>query len=437
MGDAVEAPLFIDCTGDAWLGFWAGADWRYGREGRDEFGEDWPKWGELWSPVRPDGRVMGASLLWSSRQADQPASFPEVPWAAPVAQGHAALSGEWYWEYSADDRHAIDDAEAIRDHLLRAIYGSFANAKRQPGHERQVLAWVGYLSGKRESRRLMGDYVYGMKDAVAQTYFPDTVVQETRAIDVHFQRALAKDAKGAPDFLSEAIFRPVGRYYIPFRCLYSRNVPNLMMAGRCFSSTHIGLGGPRVMNTCGQMGVATGYAAALCRKHDTTPRQVGQDHLAELRALIGETGPEKTPSGLPRTTLGEHRIAEFPAALAGLTRITVARGPMDKPAPAFAFRVNAPVTVYLAVHDRGGFRPGTEWQPAGLTLAWGSGHHDTVYTRDWPAGRIEVPGHEGRDGNNYGLPHLVFLKPIGGNPAGLEVSELPADLDASLTPAAP
>jgi len=292
---AVAAPCFIDCTGDGWIGFWAGAEFRYGRESRSEFGEDWPKWGELWSPEKPDGRVMGASLLWYSRQAERPTGFPDVPWATAVARHHAATKGEWFWEYSDATRHAIDDAEAIRDHLLRGIYGAFANAKRQPGHERDELDWVGYLSGKRESRRLVGDYVYSMQDAVSQTYFADTVVQETRALDVHFQKALGKPAAGLPDFLSEAIFRPVGRYYIPFRCLYSRNIDNLLMAGRCFSATHVGLGGPRVMNTCGQMGLATGYAAALCRKHGATPRQVGREHIGELRALIGETGPQVAP----------------------------------------------------------------------------------------------------------------------------------------------
>ncbi|MCH5378019.1 MAG: FAD-dependent oxidoreductase, partial [Planctomycetes bacterium] len=80
-----------------------------------------------------------------------------------------------------------------------------------------------------------------------------------------------------------------GLYYIPFRSLYSRNLGNLMMAGRCFSCSHIGLCGPRVMKTCGQMGIATGYAAALCKKHDATPRAVGQQHIDELRKLIGYT----------------------------------------------------------------------------------------------------------------------------------------------------
>ena len=278
------APVFIDCTGDGWVGFWAGAQYRYGRESRDEFGEQWGQHDDLWSPEQPDNRVMGSSLLWYSHDGDKPANFPEVPWAMPVAGSMAALKGEWFWEYSDNDRHQIDDAEAIRDHILRAIFGSFANAKKAPANKNRQLEWVGFVLGKRESRRLMGDYVYKMQDMVESRTFPDTVVEETREIDVHYQRIL-KDSEH--DFLSEALFRKTEKYYIPFRCLYSKNITNLMMAGRCFSCSHVGLGGPRVMNTTGQMGIATGYAAALCKNHKTTPRGVYQKHIAELRSLIG------------------------------------------------------------------------------------------------------------------------------------------------------
>lgn len=60
-----------------------------------------------------------------------------------------------------------------------------------------------------------------------------------------------------------------------------------MMAGRCLSCSHIGLCGPRVMNTCGQMGTATGYAAALCKKYGAEPKEVGAVHISELQGLIG------------------------------------------------------------------------------------------------------------------------------------------------------
>ncbi|AQQ71889.1 tricarballylate dehydrogenase [Limihaloglobus sulfuriphilus] len=278
------APVFIDCTGDGWIGYWAGADYRYGRESRDEFDEGWQKHGELWSPETADNRVMGASLLWYSRDADKPSQFPQVSWAMETARDHAALEGGWEWEYSSNDMHQVDDAEAIRDHMLCAIYGSFANAKKLPENANMELAWVGYILGKRESRRLMGDYIYTMSDMIEGREFTDTVAEETRSVDVHYQNHLTGSKY---DFLSTALYKKPPKYYLPFRSLYSRNIKNLMMAGRCFSCSHIGLGGPRVMHTTGQMGVAVGYAASLCKKYHTTPRGVYLDHIGELRELIG------------------------------------------------------------------------------------------------------------------------------------------------------
>ena len=280
-----KAPVFIDCTGDGWLGFWAGAEFRYGREAASEFGEAWGKHGDLWSPKEADNRVMGTSVLWNSKKGSAPSTFPAVPWAMPVAGKHQAVKGEWYWEYSDDDLNQIDDAEQIRDHVLRAIYGSFYNAKKHPKNALDELKWVAYVGGRRESRRLIGDYIYSMQDAAQRKAFPDTVVREKREIDTHYQRKL----KGSPEtFLSKALFyKTHGLYSIPFRCFYSKDISNPMMAGRCFSCTHIGLAGPRVMNTCGQMGIATGYAAVLCKKHKATPREVGHTHIKELRTLIG------------------------------------------------------------------------------------------------------------------------------------------------------
>jgi hypothetical protein len=281
------APVFIDCTGDGWLGHWAGAEWRYGREARNEFDEGWDKHGDLWSPKEPDNKVMGTSVLWNSEISDAPSTFPEVPWAMPVAGNHVATKGEWYWEYSDNDLNQIDDAEQIRDHVLRAIFGSFYNAKKHPKNSLVTLKWVAYVGGRRESRRIIGDYVYSMKDAAEKRIFEDAVVEETREIDAHYQR---KETGAPEDFLSKALFyKTHGTYYIPFRSLYSKDIDNLMIAGRCFSCTHIGLSGPRVMNTCAQMGVATGYAAAVCKKHKATPREVGKTHIKELRALIGYT----------------------------------------------------------------------------------------------------------------------------------------------------
>jgi len=285
-GDQIrfEAPYFIDCTGDGWIGYWAGAEYMYGREKASEYGESWEEFGELWSPEEPDNKVMGASVLWRTHLSDSVHEFPEVSWATEVAGNYATREGTWNWELISDEWHQVNNAEQIRDHMLKAIYGTFYNEKKKPGAESLKLEWVSYLVGKRESRRLLGDYLYTFDDMKLSRIFPDAVVIEEREVDVHYrQEELDPDR---PDFLSEAMFYPVDRYYIPYRALYSKNIGNLFMAGRCFSCTHVGLGGPRVMRTTGQMGAAVGYAASLCLQHQCSPRDIYEVHLDNYMQLI-------------------------------------------------------------------------------------------------------------------------------------------------------
>jgi len=276
-----KATLFVDCTGDGWIGYWAGAEYMYGRESHTKFNEKWEKHGELWSPEKSDNKVMGSSVLWLTEKSEKPVDFPEIPWASEVAGDYAATHGTWNWEYSNNDLHQIHDSERIRDHMFKAIYGSFYNAKKNPDNKNLELTWMSYLVGKRESRRLVGDYIYTFNDAKDMKEFDDYVIKETRAVDVHYQQKL-KNVK-RPDFLSEALYWKVDHYYIPYRTLYSKNIENLFMAGRCFSCSHIGLGGPRVMHTTGQMGVVVGFAASLCKKHDANPREIYKHHIKELR----------------------------------------------------------------------------------------------------------------------------------------------------------
>lgn len=420
-----RAPAFVDSTGDGWIGYWAGADYRMGRESRDEFGEEWDEHGDLWSPEKPDNRMMGISLLWSSEKVGEPTPFPEVPWALAVANGKADVKGEWFWEYSRNDLDMIEDAEAIRDHLLRGIYGSFANAVRKERFASHQLQFVGYVCGKRESRRLMGDYIYTMHDMVEGRKFPDAVVTEVREIDVHFQRQY-KDPTYPQDFLSTAIFRKTPRYYIPYRALYSKNIDNLLMAGRCFSCSHIGLGGPRVMNTCGQMGVAVGYAASLMKKHGTTPRGVYEKHLDELVALVkpdptiderleestshGQFAEVVPPGASLHRVLGRFPLEAVPPALKGAVGVVVQRGAPDKPATGYQFRINAPATVYAAVHQRGGPKMPAGWEQTDMEIRWGVGT-DTIFCRKFDAGDVRIPAHDGTEGKNYGLPHLALVVP--------------------------
>jgi hypothetical protein len=166
----------------------------------------------------------------------------------------------------------------------KGVFGTMDKTKRQQKADSLQLKWVSYLVGKRESRRLVGDYIYTFNDARYNTIFADSVVFEKRAVDVHYQVNLLDADK--PSFLSEAMFYKAEPYIIPYRSLYSINIQNLFMAGRNFSCSHVGLGGPRVMRTTGQMGAAVGLAASLCKKYKLTPRAIYQLHLKEYLDLI-------------------------------------------------------------------------------------------------------------------------------------------------------
>ena len=273
-----RAPLFCDATGDGWLGYYAGADWRMGREARAEYDESF-------APERPDGHTLGASLMWTSASANTDIPF-SAPWAEPHAQGVSATCGEWNWEYGIR-RDMIQEGETIRDRLLLAIYGAFSLAKKDPVNGRLVLDNVPFLLGKRESRRLLGDWVYSEKDVTEKRLFEDSIASGSWSVDLHYD-----DFKPGVDFLTTCRQPHYGRYWIPYRSIYSRNVTNMFMAGRCFSCTHVGLGGPRVINTLSQLGCAAGEAAALCKELGCSPRDIwAKGKVRELQRRLGGDFP--------------------------------------------------------------------------------------------------------------------------------------------------
>ncbi len=278
------APLFADCTGDGTIGYLAGADHRMGRESRAETGESL-------APEKPDDMTMGMSVQWYTVPTDEPTSFPECPWAVQFDETSCqrVTMGEWDWE-TGMNRNQITEAEQIRDYALRVVYGNWAflknHAKDRAKYAKRRLGWVAYIGGKRESRRLLGDVILQQQDIEQRREFPDACVTTTWTIDLHYPAP--KNTKHFPgrEFRSIAKHRRIKPYPIPYRCLYSRNVANLFMAGRDISVTHVALGTVRVMRTGGMMGEVVGMAATLCKRHDTTPRGVYQDHLDALKALM-------------------------------------------------------------------------------------------------------------------------------------------------------
>ena len=272
-----RAPYFCDATGDGWIGFWAGAECRYGREGRDETGE-------RYAPEKGDRMTLGSSIMWQSAEATYDIPF-SAPWAEPYACGLSRVNGDWNWEFGLK-QDILVAGEEVRDRVLLAIYGAFSNAKKDPANAHLKLVTCPFILGKRETRRIMGDHVFCEQDVTEKRQFDDAVATGSWSIDLHY----TIDEK--VPFLTRCEQPHFGRYWIPYRSLYSKDVSNLFMAGRCFSCTHVGLGSPRVMNTLSQLGCAVGEAAAMCVKGGYSPRELYEKgHARELQRNLGGEFP--------------------------------------------------------------------------------------------------------------------------------------------------
>lgn len=291
-----RASLFADCTGDAAVGYLAGADYRMGREASSEYGEES-------APEIADSLVMGASVQWYAEEYPGPSTFPEFVFGKRFdeASVQRITRGEWTWE-TGMNRNQVDDAELIRDHGLLVVYANWSYLKNRAAdrdvYRNYALEWVAYVAGKRESRRLLGDIVLTQNDIREMKPYDDASVTTSWSIDLHYPDP--ENTKHFPDGEFKAICRqePIELYPIPYRCFYSRNVENLFMAGRNISVTHVALGTVRVMRTTAMMGEVVGMAAAICRRHGILPREVYTERLSELKSLMTEGCGQQ---GLPDT----------------------------------------------------------------------------------------------------------------------------------------
>lgn len=280
-----EGSWFVDCTGDGNLGFAAGADFRMGREAKSETNE--PD-----APEKADMITMGASVQWYAGKADGDAAFPTRPWMLKTINEQNCsphLRGDWWWEAGLG-RDQIAEGEYIRDYGLLVAYSNWAFVKngysKKESFADKELKWVAYNAGRRESRRLLGDFILDQNHLRKKDFQPDGTCATTWTIDLHLPKTARESKFEGEPYQSNSLNEKIWPYPVPYRCLYSRNVPNLFMAGRDISVTHIALGTTRLMRTHGMMGEVVGMAASICKKHNCNPRDVYTTHLDELKELM-------------------------------------------------------------------------------------------------------------------------------------------------------
>ena len=286
----VEADVFIDCSGDSILAELVDAQYMVGRESKDTFGESW-------GLEEADRRTMGMSLMIQAHETDHKCEFipPEWAYKFPTDESmnfkpHDSLNRietNFYWIELGGEVDSIHDTEEVRDELIKIAYGAWEHIKNQGDHgaDNWELDFIGFLPGKRESRRYVGDYILTQQDVESGRRFDDDVAYGGWQIDNHLPGGFFMSGQSGNHLQKKRLTEPYG---IPLRSLYSKNVNNLMFAGRNISASHLAFATTRVMGTCGVLGQAAGTAAALMTRYGMMPRQFATEKIEELQDLLME-----------------------------------------------------------------------------------------------------------------------------------------------------
>lgn len=296
-----RARAYADCTGDATVGALAGAEFRYGREAREEFGEPM-------APVVADDVTNGSTITMRARNIGRPVPYSPPAWVAvyksledigafrKVAHIKRKEYGGYWWLEVGNPYRQIEDNQGVREELLKHVLGVWNYIKNySPDKEiakTYALEWVGSVPGKRESRRLVGDVMLTEHHVHTDARWADAIASAGWIIDLHIKGGiLNKQEPGEPSH-ADAHYRHwihVPPFSVPLRAFYSRNVANLWMAGRNLSASHVAFGAVRVQSVLANHGQAVGTAAAYALKHDLSPRETANpegEHVRRIRQEV-------------------------------------------------------------------------------------------------------------------------------------------------------
>ncbi|WP_409340758.1 FAD-dependent oxidoreductase [Paenibacillus sp. MBLB4367] len=267
---AFEANQFIDCTGDARVAIDAGVPYSSGRE--------------------TDGLTQPMTLMFMMQNTGKPVKsiLPEGCYAyetvSDLPQGRRL-----FWEKNKDgtllvnmsrvkgNGAKIEDINYAETEALKQVF-SIVYYLQKNGFETYALAHIAGQVGVRETNQIQGLYTLTEHDVEGGTRFDDVVAQTNYEIDIH-----SPDGKGTTDE------RHVSGYDIPYRCMVSGTLENLLVAGRAISATHVAMSSMRVQPTCYALGQASGIAASIAMNDSCSVKDVS---IAALHDLLSRQGVE-------------------------------------------------------------------------------------------------------------------------------------------------
>ncbi|MDQ1912341.1 FAD-dependent oxidoreductase [Paenibacillus sp. GD4] len=290
----VEAKVFIDTTGDADVAYLSGAPCFRGREGDS-----------LTQPMTMKFRMRGVDLAKVKQyMLEHPDEFYKK---TPIDElADLPLSGVLgffkHWKAAAlpinrdqvlfftgpnedevlvnttrvqglDGTKVEDLTEAEELGRKQVLQVADFMTKNLPGFEKASLSQVGAQIGVRETRRIDGQYSLQANDVIEGRRFEDVIARSGYPIDIH-------DPSGKG--VVAAWVKGDGAYDIPYRCLLPKRITNLLVGGRCISTSHEALATTRLTPSCMATGQAAGTAAGLAVHHGILPGQVEVKELQEL-----------------------------------------------------------------------------------------------------------------------------------------------------------
>ena len=269
----LTADNYIDATGDAELSVLAGASYQLGRE------ED-----NLCQPMTLSFRVGGVDI--------------------PTAREHRQMLNERYLQWQAEGKitnprenvllfatchdtvyhfnttrvvklDPTDPVEVTKAELIarEQVFEMMELLKTVPGYENAFLQSTALQIGIRESRMVEGLYKLTVEDLKGLARFPDAIAVANYDIDIH-------NPEGSGT--SHYYFKPGDWYEIPYRCLVPKGFTNMLVAGRCISSTHEAQASYRIMPYCAELGQAAGAAVAVAMENGTDLPNVDIEKLQTI-----------------------------------------------------------------------------------------------------------------------------------------------------------
>lgn len=277
---AVKAKVYVDCTGNGDLSAWAGAPCELG----DETGHVMPStlcslWGGIdwdrWNREKPDIPFPDGYML---EEAFKAGVFTEEDrhhtGISPLEGGFGGANISHVFEINGTDEVSVTRGLVFNRKKLVEYENYYRNFVKRGFENARMLASAELL-GIRESRRVIGDYVFNIEDYMNRAVFEDEIGRYAYPVDIHPSKTDEESyRKFREDIDRKYKYKPGENYGIPYRALTPKGVSNLLVAGRCISTDQKVQASVRVMPGCYITGQAAGVAAAICAADNVSTHKV-------------------------------------------------------------------------------------------------------------------------------------------------------------------